>query len=139
MDGPPDVTITRAAVDAIVAHARTAFPNECCGLLIGTFRRIECAAPARNVAASPTRFLVDPGDHFAAIRQARRAGWEVVGAYHSHPDHPPRPSPTDLAETLPGEDLSLIVSLTADEEVPARLGAYVRRTTGFKDLRLRVE
>ena len=71
--------ISRAAFDAIVAHAREAAPRECCGLLIGLGAQIESAHRARNVDPSSTRFLIDPHDHFAAIRAARAGGREVVG------------------------------------------------------------
>jgi proteasome lid subunit RPN8/RPN11 len=62
------------------------------------------------------RFLVDPADHFAAIRIARSMRLEVVGAYHSHPSGPPVPSATDLAEAHSGgEFLHVILSLLNDE------------------------
>lgn len=91
-----------AGVIALVRrHAAEASPQECCGLLIGTPDRIVHAHRARNVHASTTRYLIDPADHFAAIRQAREAGLDVIGAYHSHPASPPVPSATDLDEALP--------------------------------------
>ena len=70
-----DGVIVRASVlRDIAAHARQAAPDECCGLLIGTGARVESAHPALNLHRSPTRYLVDPADHFAAIRSARQAG-----------------------------------------------------------------
>src|SRR5580765_8772564 len=82
-----------------VAHAREAAPDECCGLLLGRGDQIVEAARARNVADDPTtRFLIDPADHFAAIRGGRERGLEVIGFYHSHPASAPDPSPRDLAE-----------------------------------------
>lgn len=94
------------AHDAILDHARRALPDECCGLLIGQARgpdtRIVRAWPARNLRQSRTRYLIDPADHFAALRTARRAGLAVVGVYHSHPVSPPSPSPTDDREADPG-------------------------------------
>ena len=97
---------------AMVAHAREDAPNECCGLLIGNRVTIESSVRARNREASPTRYLIDPADHFAAIHTARAAGKRVVGAYHSHPASPPQPSESDIAEANWGPDfLYLIVSL----------------------------
>jgi len=97
------ITIPAAVLRGISAHARDAWPDECCGLLVGTAVAIELACPARNLhAESRTRYLVDPADHFAAIRSARAIGLEVVGAYHSHPAGRPRPSATDCAEAQAG-------------------------------------
>jgi len=68
---------------------------------------------ARNSAASPlSRYTINPEDHFAAIRAARAAGLEVVGAYHSHPASEAVPSATDRAEAFP-HFLFVIVSLAA--------------------------
>lgn len=104
------VEVRQTVLQDVVAHARAEAPNECCGLLIGTSRRIERAVRARNLRASPTRYLVDPVDQLAAIRSARAEGVAVVGAYHSHPASPPVPSATDLAETSYPEFVYLIVS-----------------------------
>jgi proteasome lid subunit RPN8/RPN11 len=70
---------------------------------------------ARNIADDPaTRFLIDPADHFAALRTARSRGLEVVGVYHSHPASPPEPSPRDLDEFSESGQLYAIVSLRAE-------------------------
>jgi proteasome lid subunit RPN8/RPN11 len=110
------VRIRRSALDALVAHALRDRPNECCGLLIARDGVIEEAFPARNVHERPTRFLIDPHDHFAALRHARASGGEVAGAYHSHPTGPPTPSATDRAEMNDPSLLYVVVSLAA--EVP---------------------
>jgi proteasome lid subunit RPN8/RPN11 len=71
--------------------------------------------------------VIDPGDHFKAIRAARADGLEIVGAYHSHPASPPVPSPTDVAEADSGPDFFyVIVSLVNDEARAYRIdrGAY---------------
>ena len=106
------VRIAQSVIHEMLAHARAAAPNECCGLLIGDRRRVERSARATNLQASPTRYLIDPADHFAAIREARSAGRRVVGAYHSHPAGMPVPSQADVAEASGGPDfLYVIVSL----------------------------
>ena len=76
--------------------------------------------PARNLADSPTRFILDPRDHIDALRRARRRGLDVVGFYHSHPATAAWPSPTDVEEAGYAEALHLIVSLAAGP-VDARL------------------
>ena len=96
-----------------------AAPRECCGVLLGVGNRILAAIPGRNLAASPTRFELDPRDHIAARRQARAAGQEVLGFYHSHPATPPRPSPTDVAEWSYPELVAVIVG-PSDGSMEAR-------------------
>lgn len=109
--GTVPIFIRRRVVRAMLDHARRDVPNECCGLLTGTSQRIQSARPARNIAESPaTRYLIDPADHFAAIRAARAADLDVVGAYHSHVASLPVPSATDRAEAHPNF-VYLIVSL----------------------------
>lgn len=93
----------------LYAHAGEACPNECCGLLVGIATRIERVIRARNLRASPTQYLVDPIDHFAAIRAARATNRCVVGAYHSHPASPPVPSETDRAQATYPEYVYVIV------------------------------
>ena len=104
--------VARAALDAIVAHAREAAPAECCGLLLGHDAELTEAVRTRNVAGQDRlRFVIDPKDHIDGRRDARRRGLEVVGFYHSHPCSPASPSETDRAEAgYPGH-LYLIVSL----------------------------
>jgi proteasome lid subunit RPN8/RPN11 len=114
------VKITRAALDAIVAHAREALPGECCGLLIGTPLRIDSAHPARNLESGESRFLIDPRDHFAAVHAARESKRFVIGVYHSHPKSSPAPSAADRAEASYDDYVYLIVSL-ASEPPDARL------------------
>jgi proteasome lid subunit RPN8/RPN11 len=109
----------RHVVNDVLAHAREAAPDECCGLLIGAGDRVVEAVRARNLSSDPNRFLIDPHDHIAARRNARTQGSTVVGFYHSHPHSEARPSPTDLREAAYPECVHLIVSLV--EEPAARL------------------
>ena len=103
--------IRKAVLERIVAHAVADLPNECCGLLIGTPDMVEDAARARNTKRSRTKFQVEPADHFAAIRRARSAGFEIIGAYHSHPSGPSGPSDTDRARLTDPAMFHVIVSL----------------------------
>jgi proteasome lid subunit RPN8/RPN11 len=105
------VNIPRAVLDDIIGHARAVRPLECCGMLIGHGERIQGAVRAANLAASSTRYLIDPRDHIRARRDARNAGQEVVGFYHSHPSTAPVPSPSDIAEASYPDCVWLIVGL----------------------------
>lgn len=103
--------IRQDVLTKIVAHAVEDLPNECCGLLIGTADIVEDASRARNTKRSRTKFQVEPADHFAAIRRARAAGFEIVGAYHSHPSGPSGPSETDRVRLTDPSMFHVIISL----------------------------
>jgi proteasome lid subunit RPN8/RPN11 len=114
------VIVHERVLDAVIAHAREDAPAECCGVLLGTARGITDARRARNLAADPNRFLIDPKNHIDARREARAADLDVVGFYHSHPHSAAVPSGTDVAEATYAGHLYLIVSL-AGERPDARL------------------
>lgn len=105
--------IRQDAFEGLVAHALDDTPNECCGLLVGAGDLVHDVVRARNALASPTQFQIEPADHFAAIRKARDAGLEVLGAYHSHPNGPSHPSETDRARLTDPTMVQVIVSLAA--------------------------
>lgn len=114
------VEVATAVFDAMVRHARTDAPNECCGLLVGVEGRIDESAPTRNILASPSRYRIDPEQHFAVLRRARRAGLAVVGAYHSHLRTGAEPSERDIAEAHDPKLLHVIVSLQDPERPHVR-------------------
>lgn len=118
-------------MEAILAHARDEAPLECCGLLLGGAKRLVAAVRGRNLLASPTRFQLDPQDHFAALRLARGRGVDIVGTYHSHPASPAVPSPRDLREASYPDFLYLIAGLP-DEDIRA----YRLRDGNFRRVEL---
>lgn len=128
MTGTEGLAIRRSAREAMVAHARAQAPLECCGLLIGAGGAIDAAVPARNLRASGTAFLIDPADHFAAIRRARAEGRAVVGAYHSHPRSPAVPSPSDVEQALDPWMIHVIVSLAEPHAPDVRAYRIAGRT-----------
>lgn len=107
--GSRTIRIARAALDAVVDHARAAMPAECCGLLLGTGAAVAEAVPTPNVSGDPNRFLIEPRAHIDARRAARERGLDVLGFYHSHPHSSPTPSVTDLLEASYPDHLYLIV------------------------------
>lgn len=116
MPAPTAVEVPGAVLDALVDEALAGAPIERCGLLIGRGASVVRAHPARNADRSPTRYTIEPADHFAALRAARGDGLDVIGAWHSHPAGTPVPSPTDRAEAAP-DFLYLIVGLAPVAEV----------------------
>lgn len=90
-------------------HGEDTYPEECCGFLIGRLHDGENEVVAarravnRNENRREDRYVIAPEDYLAAERAARRDELDIVGMYHSHPDHPARPSQTDLQQaTFPG-------------------------------------
>lgn len=87
----------------IRAHGEETYPHECCGALIGTGDRVTHAVALPNTTEEGPRrrFLVRPADYRLAERRAAELGGELLGFYHSHPDHPARPSQFDLDHAWP--------------------------------------
>ena len=110
--------VLSAAVDAAIrAHGRETFPHECCGALLGKDAVVAEAFPLANTTEEGPRrrFLVRPDDYRVAETRAREAGLDLLGFYHSHPDHPARPSQYDLDHAWPFFSY-VIVSVMAGED-----------------------
>jgi proteasome lid subunit RPN8/RPN11 len=95
-----------ALADAIRRHGETAYPAECCGALVGrvagSTKDVHRLAPALNRRTDdPHRYLIAPDDLRRLEQEVRAAGDEIVGYYHSHPDHPARPSAFDTEHAWP--------------------------------------
>jgi proteasome lid subunit RPN8/RPN11 len=99
----------------MVAHARAELPNECCGLLGGPPGRVTERYPLINAAASPREYLSDPHSMFAAFKDMRGQGIDVLAVYHSHPTSEPIPSRTDLARNYSPDVVNFIISLVGAE------------------------
>jgi proteasome lid subunit RPN8/RPN11 len=93
----------------IRADGEAAYPNECCGVLIGEIdnagvkiaRRTLTINNAREDGEQYHRFLITPEDMMNAEQSARAMKLDVIGFYHSHPDHPSAPSGYDKDHALP--------------------------------------
>jgi proteasome lid subunit RPN8/RPN11 len=97
--------IEYADYEALRAHGEETYPNECCGVLLGKnilgegnhVRQIVRAGNTRTDSAH-NRYHIAPQELVKVQRQARGLGLDIVGFYHSHPDHPAQWSQTDFAE-----------------------------------------
>jgi proteasome lid subunit RPN8/RPN11 len=97
--------IEYADYEALRAHGEETYPNECCGVLLGKnvggegnhVQQIVRAGNTRTDSAH-NRYNIAPHELVRVQRQARGLGLDIVGFYHSHPDHPAQWSPTDFAE-----------------------------------------
>lgn len=117
-NGPQLVHIGEVPLAEILAHGEQAYPQECCGLLVG-FTNDEDELVITRTVTSPNMasnggldtFEVDPQVRFDVMRSVEGTGTDIVGHYHSHPDHPAKPSATDLDMAFEPEMVWLIVSV----------------------------
>jgi proteasome lid subunit RPN8/RPN11 len=88
---------------AIRRHGQETYPHECCGALVGRPGQVTAVVPLPNTTEEGPRrrFLVRPSDYRMAEQRASELGGELLGFYHSHPDHPARPSQYDLDHAWP--------------------------------------
>lgn len=108
------IHLTTAQFDQIIAHAREASPQECCGLIGGLIEgKSQTIYRARNVASDPlTTYEAAPEDLFAAQRAMRERGEQLLAIYHSHPrSADPQPSATDVRLAYYPSAVYLIVGL----------------------------
>lgn len=132
-----------ALINQITAAAAHAYPEECCGLLVG--QRGGEAVHITQVVESPNiatnrwrRFEVDPALRLAMMRRLRGTAEEIVGHYHSHPDGPPQPSGHDAAMAFETQLIWLVVAVVRG--VAGRPGAFLydRNAGCFRNLALQV-
>jgi proteasome lid subunit RPN8/RPN11 len=125
------VDLAEPVLDAVRRHAREAYPDECCGFLIALPDGPDSADPRRIVAADRApneyegerrrRFVIRPAELTAAEERWDGTGRVVAGFYHSHPDHPARPSAFDEEHAWPW--YTYLVAAVTPDAVPA-LGAF---------------
>lgn len=100
--------LTQALLAEIQAHGGASYPDEGAGFLLGRVEgddriglRIHTAPNVREQAARARRYLLEPQEMLKAERAAAAAGLDVIGVFHSHPDHPSQPSEFDREWALP--------------------------------------
>ena len=96
-------SVTPAVEQEIRRHGEETYPHECCGALVGTpgHATATVALPNTTEEGPRRRFMVRPSDYRVAEQRATELGGELLGFYHSHPDHPSRPSQYDLDHAWP--------------------------------------
>lgn len=111
------MVIHRSVLQAMIRHAKEAFPLECCGLLAGSLGRIDRVIRCSNELQSDKAFSIPAVELFSAQRSIREKGKELLGIYHSHPRSEAVPSPRDLAEFHYPRVGCWIISLQGGEAV----------------------
>jgi len=125
-----------AEVEAeIRRHGAETYPNECCGALIANGDTIVQAfrLPNTTLEGARRRFMIGPDDYRMAEKRARERSGTLAGFYHSHPDHPARPSATDLAQAWP--NLTYII-VAVREGAPEELRSWRLQEdrSGFEEI-----
>lgn len=138
------VSVPVAAMESIRSEAEAGYPYEICGFLLGSREsdalRVDEARPAGNArtdSAGTTRYRIEPDVYRAVEREADRAGSEIVGFYHSHPDAPARPSEYDLDHAWPSVAY-LIVSVREGEAGEATGWRLTDDRTRFDPIELEI-
>ncbi|HKW07553.1 MAG TPA: M67 family metallopeptidase [Candidatus Dormibacteraeota bacterium] len=123
--------IRQQALDAIRAHGAEGYPHEICGIMVGPRgeRTVTEVKRARNVIVERARdrYEIDPRDQIRIEREADAAGLDIVGYYHSHPDHPAQASRFDTERAWAGY-VYLIVAV--HEGKPVDANAFIADNDG---------
>ena len=123
--------IARAAVDSIHEHGAEGYPHEICGIMLGSSpnRSVSEVRRARNIVVERARdrYEIDPRDHIRIQREADAAGLDIVGYYHSHPDHPAQASRFDTERAWSGY---VYVIVSVNQGQAGDTNAFVTDTDG---------
>ena len=98
----------------LIAHAREGLPEEVCGYLTGTDRKVLKQYRLTNIDHSAEHFSFDPAEQFNVMREARKAGHNILAVYHSHPATPARPSEEDIRLAYDPNVSYVIISMAAE-------------------------
>jgi proteasome lid subunit RPN8/RPN11 len=114
-------------LEQIIEHARQGYPYEVCGLIGGRDGVAESVVPVPNASLSPrVRFEMERQAMVDAIIGFRRAGREVVGIYHSHPEGKAELSETDIAQATWPDAVNLVVGLDEEQQIDLQAWAIQR-------------
>ena len=121
------LNLKKSDYDKMLKHCEDGLPNESCGLLAGTVegevKTVTKIYLLTNIDASNEHFSMDPKEQFAALKDARANGVEIIGNFHSHPESPSRPSEEDKRLAYDPNIEYLILSLQeADHPVLKAFG-----------------
>ena len=138
------ILIPAPLLKVVVDAAEAAYPEECCGLLVG---RAEAAASVVVTRVEPSAnqapgggydtFEVDPELRFRVMRELEGGPHRIVGHYHSHPDHPAQPSRRDLDSAWEPDLVWLITSVVAGQAVQTTAHAVDAEGRQFREIGLR--
>ena len=124
--------ISRDQLEQMIEQARADAPLETCGLVAGRDGRVTRVLPVPNALRSPVAYQMDGQ---ALVDAMVACDYEPLGIYHSHPDGPPVPSPTDVAKAFYPDSLYVIISLAQE---PPSVRAFRIRGGAVKEVELQI-
>ncbi len=107
---PRKIWLTETHWNQMLADVCERVPVEACGLVAGMNDHSQTVYPVENIKHSPVRFLMDPEEQLRVFQEIDDRNWDLLAIYHSHPNGPDHPSPTDLQEAAYPEAAHLIWS-----------------------------
>jgi proteasome lid subunit RPN8/RPN11 len=122
----------------MLEHARHGYPFEVCGVLLGEGSRVAAIVPVvnRETESPRVRYQIAPEDLIRVQREGRERGEEILGYYHSHPDHPARPSETDrriAAQGLSDGVIHVVVGVERGERATPTAWVFRDATQAFEE------
>ncbi len=135
------LTIPKELLDQIHAHGEKAYPEEGAGFLVGGAGKVESVLRLENSredGARHNRFLITPEDYLQAELAADRLGLSLIGVFHSHPDHPNRPSEYDREWAQPFFSY-IITSVNQGKAVESRSWRLLEDRSKFEEELIQVE
>ena len=134
----PMLKLTKTDYDTLRAHGEKTYPHECCGILLGyagEVNEVVAIVQAGNTRtdSAHNRYHIAPQELIAAQRIGRKKGLDIVGFYHSHPDHPAQWSTTDFAEAH-WYGCSYVITAVAQGKAEVT-NAFLLRGTGEENKR----
>ncbi|MDR0852133.1 MAG: M67 family metallopeptidase [Clostridiales Family XIII bacterium] len=115
------IIFTQSNYEKMTEHCASGLPNEACGLLGGICdeagKHVRNVYLLTNMDASPEHFTMDPSEQFAALKDMQKAGIDLIGNFHSHPDTPSRASEEDKRLAFDQTQSYVIISFI-DRDAP---------------------
>lgn len=146
MSSATTLQLSAELLERVREHGRATYPEECCGVMLGRFDRAAGRTEVTRLVAEENqredqhrhnRYLITPQSVLRADREARAEGLSIVGYYHSHPDHPSRPSDFDRDHAWPDQSY-LIVAVALGEPASAQSWRLRDDRTAFEEERIEV-
>ncbi len=138
------ISINRGLYEEMLLHAKGDYPHECCGLIAGRYgeqvKEAVCIYPVQNKNNERLndRYSIDPADMLKIEKEVKRKGLQILGFYHSHPDHPSRPSQFDRDRAWPVYTY-IIIAVASSGEVKVRSWVLSDDESEFIEEEIRLE
>jgi proteasome lid subunit RPN8/RPN11 len=139
------LVIPQEILNDIYRHGEVAYPEEGAGLMLGKMtgevKKVEMILPLENTRedqARHNRYLLDPQDYLRGEMEAAQLGLDVLGVFHSHPDHPNHPSEFDREWAMPWFSY-LITSVQGGKAVESRSWLLAEDRSAFSEEQIEIE